>query len=151
MIRAWLEIELIAAVQSSDHHSPPSSESQVTRIGGANDRAAQRVECLKRQAWPFDDRKLCRPGFRHPGRQKRPSAVGLFDDKVAAAAILQTVHDGHAFTRTWVICIRSGRQTAVLGQYAVVSKGTMSEMKLSIFVSDRWRLCAKRRDAANFI
>ena len=61
------------------------------------------MECLKRQAWPFDDRELCRPGFRHPGRQKRPSAVGLFDDKVAAATILQTAYDSHAFTGTWVM------------------------------------------------
>jgi hypothetical protein len=29
--------------------------------------------------------------------------------------------------------IGSGRQTAVLGQYVVVSKGTMSEMELSLF------------------
>jgi hypothetical protein len=27
----------------------------------------------------------------------------LFDDKVAAAAILQTAYDSHAFTRTWVM------------------------------------------------
>jgi len=63
----------------------------------------QRLEC---QAWPLDYRKLCRPGLGHPRRQQRARAVGLLDDKVDAAPMVQSAHHHNAFARTrmlWVL------------------------------------------------
>jgi hypothetical protein len=46
---------------------------------------------------------LCRPWLGHPSRQQRSRAVGLLDDEVAAATMLQTADDSHAFACTRVM------------------------------------------------
>jgi hypothetical protein len=46
---------------------------------------------------------LCRQRLGHPSRQQRSRAIGLLDDKVAAATMLQTAYDSHAFTCTRVM------------------------------------------------
>jgi hypothetical protein len=43
---------------------------------------------------------LRRPGLGHPSRQQRTHAVGLLDNKVDAAAIVQLTYDGNALTGT---------------------------------------------------
>jgi hypothetical protein len=63
----------------------------------------QRLEC---QAWPLDYRKLRSPGLGHPRRQQRARAIGLLDDKVDAAPMVQPAHHHNAFARTrmlWVL------------------------------------------------
>jgi hypothetical protein len=60
----------------------------------------QRVQRLERQAWPLDYRKLRRPGLGHPRRQQRARTVGLLDDKVDVAPMVQPAHHHNAFART---------------------------------------------------
>ena len=58
------------------------------------------MQRLKRKAWHLDYRKLRCRGLGHPGRQQRARAVGLLDDKMDAAAMLQPARHHNAFPRT---------------------------------------------------
>jgi len=58
------------------------------------------VQRLERKARHLDYRKLRCPELGHPGRQQRARAVGLLDDKMDAAAMLQPARHHNAFPRT---------------------------------------------------
>jgi hypothetical protein len=65
-------------------------------VGGCAGRQRRQTRKVQRHR----DRKLRRPGLGHPRRQQRARAVGLLDDKVNVALMVQPAHHHNAFART---------------------------------------------------